>query len=84
MTQQKNAPHRMETTMKNVPTHAVYLVREGREKDGAESQDVWTKIGAAWPHKDGKGFGLTFDGRMVLRASAFERRADRTRTEHAE
>ncbi len=33
----------------------------------------WTRIGAAWPHEDGKGFSLTLDllpaagGRVVLR-----------------
>jgi hypothetical protein len=32
----------------------------------------WKPLGAAWPHKDGKGFSITCDamplkGRMVLR-----------------
>ena len=36
------------------PTHEVFAV-----KNGAEGQKAfWTKIGAAWPHKDGKGFSL--------------------------
>lgn len=48
------------------PTHTIYKV----VGDGADGQ--WTKIGAAFPHKDGKGLGLVFDelpteGRMVLR-----------------
>ncbi len=35
------------------PTYEVFIVQ-----DGAEGKAVWTKIGAAWPHKDGKGFSL--------------------------
>ncbi len=39
------------------PTHELFAV-----KDGAESKKAfWTKIGAAWPHKDGKGLSLKFD-----------------------
>jgi hypothetical protein len=37
------------------PTHALFAV-----KNGAEAKAFWTKIGAAWPHKDGKGFSLKF------------------------
>ena len=37
-------------------THELFAV-----KDGAEGKKAfWTKIGAAWPHKDGKGFSLKF------------------------
>ena len=38
-------------------------------------QAPWTRIGAAWAHKDGKGFGLDLDlvpatgGRIVLRVN---------------
>lgn len=48
------------------PTHRLYrVIGEG---DAAN----WTPIGAAWPHKDGKGFSLSCDavplqGRIVLR-----------------
>jgi hypothetical protein len=35
------------------PTYEVFAV-----KNGAEGKAVWMKIGAAWPHKDGKGFSL--------------------------
>jgi len=38
------------------PTHELFAV-----KDGAEGKKAfWTKIGAAWPHKDGNGFSLKF------------------------
>jgi hypothetical protein len=42
-------------TTKTLPTHRVYSVSKNGEKKA-----TWTEIGAAWPHKDGKGFNLTF------------------------
>ena len=39
-------------------------------------QANWTRIGAAWPHKDGKGFNIDLEylpqkaGRIVLREEA--------------
>ncbi|WP_296200931.1 hypothetical protein [uncultured Hyphomicrobium sp.] len=51
----------------NRPTHNVYVIQ------GDDKSEHWTKIGAAWPHKDGQGFGLVLDalpagnGRMALR-----------------
>ena len=48
------------------PSHRLYRVLG----DGDASN--WTPIGAAWPHKDGKGFSISCDavplqGRIVLR-----------------
>lgn len=48
------------------PTHNVWRVT------GEKQNARWTKIGAAWPNEDGKGFNLIFDavpvtGRTVLR-----------------
>lgn len=48
------------------PAYDAFMV----EGDGKEA--FWTKIGAAWPHDDGKGFNLQFaaiplSGRVVLR-----------------
>ena len=48
----------------NLPSHEVYLVREG-VKEGDKA--FWTKVGAAWPHKDGKGFNVSLDGDLVIR-----------------
>ena len=50
----------------NTPTHHVFHVREGEEKN------YWTRIGAAWPHNDGKGFSIQLscvpiDGRLTIR-----------------
>ena len=48
------------------PSHSVYHVTEGK-------RGFWTKIGAAWEHKDGEGFNVELDlvpiraGRIVLR-----------------
>ena len=38
-------------------------------------EDPWLKIGAAWPHKDGRGYNITLsalplDNRLVLRVPA--------------
>ncbi|MFQ6550594.1 hypothetical protein AADZ90_021840 [Aestuariibius sp. 2305UL40-4] len=39
---------------------------------GPDHKSHWTKIGAAWTHRDGKGFNITLDalpvnGKIVLR-----------------
>ena len=52
----------------SAPSHNVFTV-----EDRGENEDpFWLKIGAAWPHKDGKGFNITLsalppDARLVLR-----------------
>jgi len=50
------------------PTHKVYTV-EDRE---GEKEPFWTRIGSAFPHKDGNGYNivlsaLPLNGRLVLR-----------------
>ena len=54
-------------TPKAKPDYNVFVVEE---REGQDS--FWTKIGAAWANKDGKGFNLVLqalplDGRLVLR-----------------
>jgi hypothetical protein len=44
-----------DTTSKNRPTHRIYSVT----KDAGAKSD-WKDIGAAWPHRDGRGFNLRF------------------------
>ena len=49
------------------PTHRIYRVLG----DGDAAN--WTELGAAWVHKDGKGFSLSCDaipltGRIVMRS----------------
>jgi hypothetical protein len=51
------------------PSHIAYHVRENDEKG------YWTRIGAAWAHKDGKGFNIQvdvtpFSGRITLRVAS--------------
>jgi hypothetical protein len=51
---------------KNQTPHAVYVV------EGEGDSAFWTKIGAAWPHQDGKGFNIQLscmplNGRLVVR-----------------
>ena len=53
------------------PTHKVFVVEE-REGEGKDADAFWTRVGSAWPHKDGKGFNivlsaLPLNGRLVLR-----------------
>lgn len=55
-----------QTTSGNAPTHIAYQVYDGGQKG------YWTRLGAAWPHKDGRGQleGIPLDGRISLRASS--------------
>lgn len=51
------------------PSHIAYQVRD---REGAKG--IWTRIGAAWAHADGKGFGVQLDavpldGRISLRVA---------------
>lgn len=48
------------------PTHVIWQVT------GEGEQSRWTRVGAAWPNRDGKGLRLVFDavpvtGRTMLR-----------------
>lgn len=52
------------------PTHGAYHVRDGKTGDG-----FWTRIGSAWPHKDGLGFNIQvdtvpLDGKITIRVSS--------------
>lgn len=56
-----------EPTNSKAPSHNAYTVRD---REGSKS--FWTRIGAAWPHADGKGFmiqleAVPLDGRIVVR-----------------
>ena len=58
--------------MENKPTHYVYHVTDRVQDGNEEKGGFWTKIGAAWPHSDRKGFTvsvemLPLNGRLVLR-----------------
>lgn len=53
-------------TQSKSPTHIAYQVRDGDKKG------FWTRIGAGWQHKDGKGFNIQLevvplDGKVSLR-----------------
>jgi CHC2 zinc finger len=57
--------------MNGRPSHRAYVV-EDREGDQSEQGGFWTRIGSAWPHKDGKGLNIVLsalpvNGRVVLR-----------------
>ena len=58
------------------PTHRIYSVIKERGRKAN-----WQQIGAAWPHKDGKGFNLKFTARpldgaeIVLRVATAKKEA---------
>lgn len=39
----------------NRPSHRVYAITKRNDKS------IWTAIGAAWPHGDGKGFNVKLE-----------------------
>ncbi len=41
----------------NKPSHRIYAVTK---RNSGEKND-WTEVGAAWAHKDGKGFSLKLE-----------------------
>jgi hypothetical protein len=66
----------MSKTQNTRPSHRIYSVsKQGDEKTR------WTELGAAWPHKDGKGFQLKFNAcpvgecEIVLRAATTKKAA---------
>jgi hypothetical protein len=45
--------------MPNTPSYILYHGRNtGKDKDGKK---IWTRIGAVWPNKSGKGFNISWD-----------------------
>jgi hypothetical protein len=48
------------TTTKAQPAFRIYSVSKNGDKKA-----TWQEIGAAWPHKDGKGFNLAFAARPL-------------------
>ena len=57
------------STPSKAPTHIAYHVREGKDGKG-----FFTRIGAAWQHRDGKGFNIQvevfpLDGLITLRTA---------------
>ena len=65
--------------MSNKPAFIAYQVEDGGQGEET-TKDHWTEVGAAWPHKDGKGFNvnlraLPIDGRLVLRQPKERERA---------
>lgn len=67
MTDSKQQHAGNNTAPSNSPTLIAYNVREVKE-----GKDFWTRIGAAWSHKDGKGFfvlldAVPLDGRITFR-----------------
>lgn len=61
------------TTESPAARSAQFVAYHVRDREGQRS--FWTRIGAAWPHADGKGFNVQFDvapldGRITLRTAS--------------
>lgn len=59
--------HTTEQPASKSPSHLAYQVRDRDDKPA-----IWTRIGSAWAHGDGKGFNVQLDsvpldGRITLR-----------------
>jgi hypothetical protein len=58
---------------KQSPSHIVYAVKRSSQTGEKGKGGFWTKISAAWKHKDGKGFDIVLElipvsePRLVLR-----------------
>ena len=48
------------------PTHKVFVVEE-REGEGKDEDAFWTRVGSAWPHKDGKGYNIVLSALPLKR-----------------
>jgi hypothetical protein len=62
------------------PTHLNVFTVEEYESNG-KTQKKWTKIGAAFPHKEGAGFSIELkafpvDGRLVILPPDNDRRSE--------
>ena len=74
MTREKNTTNQTP----NAPDHLAWHVTEKDEKS------FWNRVGAAWKHKDGKGYTLQLesypiDGRIVLRLPLEETQSSETK-----
>lgn len=58
------------------PSHKVFAVEDREvdpnDNDGDDNKAFWTRVGSAWPNKDGKGFNIVLsalpvNARLVLR-----------------
>lgn len=75
---QKNEPKAEQAEAPKGPDYIAFHVREGER-----GKSYWTRLGAAWAHRNGGGFNIQldvmpvtgFDGRIVLRAPKAEEAA---------
>ena len=73
----RDPPHQQRRTpVSGKPSHKVYAVEDREvdpsENDGDDNKAFWTRVGSAWPHKDGKGLNIVLsalpvNARLVLR-----------------
>ncbi|MBS7545545.1 hypothetical protein [Ancylobacter oerskovii] len=67
MAKSNNAPKNNTADQSKQQPLGVFVVDERQDRK------FWTRVGAAWPHKDGEGFnvditpGISVSGRLVIR-----------------
>jgi len=66
ITQRENATAGKSSSKSKKPTHEAFVVT------GEGESAFWTKLGAVWPHDDGKGYNvelvaLPLTGKLVIR-----------------
>jgi hypothetical protein len=59
-------------SMANTPAYIAYHIKDTAAGEQGEKRGIWTRVGAAWPNKDGRGFNVVLDvvpldGRLILR-----------------
>ena len=58
--------------MSGKPKYKVFVVEDREVEEGDDNDAFWTRVGSAWPHKDGKGLNVVLSAlpvgnRLVLR-----------------
>ena len=66
----RDPPHQQRRTpVSGKPSHKVYAVEDREvdpsENDGDDNKAFWTRVGSAWPHKDGKGLNIVLSALPV-------------------
>ena len=79
-------PQRKTVMSGNKPSHKVFVVEDRDAAESEQQKGFWTRVGSAWPHRDGKGLqiqivpGIAVSGRIVLREWTDDDESDARKT----
>ena len=51
--------------MSGKPKYKVFVVEDREVEEGDDNDAFWTRVGSAWPHKDGKGLNVVLSALPV-------------------